>query len=69
METTKDLTQKKDQFGIPNMALANLCKNCGICAYANRKPESTFGKVMTWHREWCPARLSHNKVYGLKGDV
>jgi len=31
---------------------------------ADRKPNSTFGKVMRWHRKWCPAWVAHTKVYG-----
>lgn len=68
MKTTIDVT-KENKHGIGTMAWANLCHNCGICAFANRKPESNFGRFMAWHRKWCPGRLSHNKVYGLKGDV
>ncbi len=69
MKTTNEITQKNARNGIGTRALATLCHNCGICKFANKKPDSSFGKIMTWHRTWCPARLSHNKVYGLKGDV
>ena len=66
MKTTTESTQKKEDFGIGTMALANVCNNCGICAFANKKPKSGFAKLMAWHRNWCPARLAHNKVYGKK---
>ena len=69
MKTSKRSIKEKNEYGIGTRALATFCKNCGICAFANKKPNSNFGRVMAWHREWCPARLSHNKVYGLKGDV
>ena len=69
MKTNESLIQKDEQYGTGTHALASVCHNCGICAYANRKPESYFGKIMAWHRNWCPARIAHNKVYGLKGDV
>ena len=46
--------------------LANVCSNCGICPYANRKPRSAFNWVMRWHRSWCPAWTAHSKVYGMK---
>lgn len=69
METNEILTQEKRQYGIGTRALASVCHNCGICAFANKKPKSNFGRIMAWHRNWCPARLAHNKVYGIKGDV
>ncbi len=66
MKTTKEITEKKAQHGLGTLALSTLCHNCGICKYANRKPDSTFGKTMEWHRTWCPGWASHTKVYGLK---
>lgn len=58
--------KKKDQTGITANFLANVCHNCGICPYANRKPNSAFEKLMRWHRTWCPAWSAHTKVYGVK---
>lgn len=58
--------QAERQFGLATRALAGLCHNCGICPYANRKPDSPFGRLMRWHRNWCPAWAAHTKVYGLK---
>ena len=66
MKTQKEGTTEKVQHGIGTMAWANLCHNCGICAYANKKPDSNFNKAMIWHRTWCPGWLSHIKVYGKK---
>ncbi len=66
MIATEEHTQEKEQFGMSTRAWAGLCHNCGICAYANRKPESGFGRLMAWHRTWCPGWASHTKVYGLK---
>ena len=66
METTEKTTQQEQKFGIATHALAGVCHNCGICKFANKKPESTFGKTMAWHRTWCPAWASHTKKYGIK---
>ena len=66
MEPTKKSTQEVQQFDLGTRALAGVCHNCGICPYANRKPDSAFNKVMRWHRKWCPAWAAHTKVYGVK---
>jgi hypothetical protein len=66
MKTTNQSTREAQPFSLATRAWAGLCHNCGICAYANRKPDSAFNKVMIWHREWCPGWNSHNKVYGVK---
>ncbi len=58
--------QQKKQFGLTTQSLVGICHNCGICAYANKKPESAFGRLMNWHRNWRPAWAAHTKVYGLK---
>jgi hypothetical protein len=57
---------KKDCFGVGTKILAGVCHNCGICPYANRKPNTPFEKLMRWHRNWCPAWAAHTKVYGVK---
>ncbi len=62
-----DLSKNNDQeFGTTTRALAGLCHNCGICAYAARSPNSAFEKTMRWHRTWCPGWKAHTKVYGEK---
>jgi hypothetical protein len=66
MNSHEGSIQAKRQFGVATRALAGLCHNCGICPYANRKPDSPFGRLMRWHRTWCPAWAAHTKVYGLK---
>ncbi len=66
METTKNDLGKKEQFGIITKLWGVLCHNCGICSYANRRPDSQFGKLMRWHRTWCPGWASHTKIYGKK---
>ena len=66
MEIEKDTTQEEAHLGIITKMLAGVCHNCGICAYAEKKPNSTFGKLMRWHRKWCPAWAAHTKVYGEK---
>ena len=58
--------QGEEQFGRTTRALAGICHRCGICAYANRKPDSGFERLMRWHRTWCPAWAAHTRVYGLK---
>jgi len=35
--------------------LGKMCDGCALCNYARKKPESWFGKLMTWHGKWCPA--------------
>jgi hypothetical protein len=65
MEMT-DSVQKKDQSGIATNILASVCHNCGICTYANRKPNSAFEKLMRWRHKWCPAWAAHIKIYGVK---
>jgi len=47
-------------------SLADMCHNCNICTSANKRPNSTYGKIMRWHRQWCPAWAAHTKVYGEK---
>jgi len=66
MKTTKNNTQEKSQFGLGTQLWANLCHNCNICPYASKKPDSTFNKIMRWHRTWCPGWAGHTKVYGVK---
>jgi len=61
-----DSTKKRQDYGVTTRAWAKLCHNCGICRYAAKKPDSTFDRVMRWHRTWCPGWNSHTKVYGLK---
>lgn len=53
-------------LGLTTRALAGFCHHCGICPYAARRPDSTFEKLMRWHRTWCPAWKAHTKVYGEK---
>ena len=66
MKTTEINTEKNEQYGIGTKAWSTLCHNCRICKFANKKPESSFGKIMAWHRTWCPGWASHTKVYGVK---
>lgn len=58
--------EEKKQFGKITQILACICHSCKICTYADRKPDSAFGKTMRWHRKWCPAWAAHIKVYGEK---
>ena len=65
METTTR-TEDDRSHGAASLALAGLCRHCGICPYAARRPHSAFDEVMRWHRTWCPAWKAHSKVYGEK---
>lgn len=66
MIANEDTAQVKDQLGITTRFLAGICHRCEICPYADRKPDSAFGRLMRWHRTWCPAWASHTRVYGRK---
>ena len=66
MSTTGNDSEAKEHFGVVTRALAGLCHKCGICTYANRKPDAAFGRLMRWHRGWCPAWAAHTRVYGPK---
>lgn len=66
MPITKNSEQKKNQFGITTIIFAGICHNCGICPYAAKRPTTAFGRLMRWHRGWCPAWAAHTKVYGVK---
>jgi len=48
------------------LALANFCHGCGVCARAERRPRSLFGRLMHWHRTWCPMWSAHTEIYGPK---
>jgi len=62
----KNNFSEKDRIGIGTRILAGVCHNCGICPYADKRPRSVFGKLMRWHRGWCPAWKAHTTVYGVK---
>jgi len=66
MAIDKDEEQQKEQFGAVTRILAGYCHGCKICPYADRRGESAFGKLMRWHRTWCPAWAAHTRVYGEK---
>ncbi|MFC2083568.1 hypothetical protein ACFLS9_00780 [Bacteroidota bacterium] len=66
MNSLENSKQPNDYFGITDRALAGFCHKCQICPFADRKPDSTFGKIMRWHRTWCPAWVAHTKIYGRK---
>ena len=35
--------------------LGKICDNCPLCNYARINPETSFGKLMSWHGKYCPA--------------
>lgn len=66
MQTIEMNEQVKKQFGITTKILAGVCHKCEICPFADKKPDSVFGRIMHWHRTWCPAWAAHTKIYGRK---
>lgn len=66
MYRAKNRIPEKEPFGITTIIFAGICHNCGICPYADKKPDSAFARLMRWHRRWCPAWAAHMKVYGPK---
>lgn len=66
MRTIESQSPTKDQFRADTRVLAAICHSCGICPWADKKPQSWFGKLMRWHRTWCPAWAAHTKVFGRK---
>ena len=66
MEPTTNDPGKNEQYGVITKLLGGYCHNCRICSFANKKPDSHFGKLMHWHRTWCPAWAAHTKIYGEK---
>jgi hypothetical protein len=63
---TEDDVKAKEEFGAAARAMASHCHKCGICAFADRKPQSLFGRLIRWHHTWCPCWAAHTKVYGQK---
>ena len=59
-------TVNTEKHSVTTRALAGFCHSCKVCVYANRRPESGFGRLMEWPRAWCPAWSAHTKIYGLK---
>ncbi len=66
MNATKRDIPVDESHGTVTRALAGVCHGCGICTRADREPQSTFGRLMRWHRTWCPAWAAHTRVYGRK---
>jgi len=66
MDAQQNSIQSKEKFGLGIKVLAGICHNCGICSFADRRPDSAFGKLMRWHRTWCPGWAAHTRVYGRK---
>ena len=66
MQNNQDTIQRGEDSTATTRALARFCHGCNICPFADQKPQSAFGKVMRWHRTWCPAWAAHSRVYGPK---
>jgi hypothetical protein len=65
MKTNESNPDNTEQFSALTRGLAGVCHHCGICPFAERKPDSAFGRLMRWHRTWCPAWAAHTRVYGV----
>jgi hypothetical protein len=63
METTRSYTEREDAFGPFTRMLAAVCHNCNMCGFADKKPGSTFGRLMSWQRSWCPGWAARSRVY------
>jgi hypothetical protein len=55
-----------NEYGFYTSRLGGMCNSCRICPFADRRPDSSFGRFMRWHRTWCPAYKEHKKIYGEK---
>jgi hypothetical protein len=66
MADTQQHSENSEKFGLTTRALARVCHGCSVCAFADQRPNSTFGRIMRWHRGWCPAWAAHTKVHGEK---
>ena len=42
MTDTNNSGQRKGEFGIITGILGGFCHNCGICPYADKRPNSAF---------------------------
>ncbi len=42
-------------------ALKTHCESCGVCRYAEKKPESFIGRFVGWHKTWCPAWKAYQR--------
>ena len=58
--------EQDNSFNALTRLLAGFCHKCNICPSAEQKPESAFGRLMRWHRQWCPAWAAHTQIYGEK---
>jgi hypothetical protein len=62
-----ELNEKtKTQYGITTKILAEVCHKCEICPFADKSLKSFFGKIMRWHRTWCPTWAAFTKIYARK---
>ena len=66
MEPTNIDAKGKGPKGVAIGILAGICHICKVCPYAAKRPNSSFERLMRWHRNWCPAWAAHTKVYGEK---
>ena len=43
-------------------SLGKICDNCPFCNHARSHPETLFGKVMSWHGNYCPAWKAQQEI-------
>ena len=39
-----------------------VCDNCPLCNHARKHPETSFGKIMSWHGKYCPAWKAQQEI-------
>jgi len=54
----------REDFGFVARKLADWCHDCSLCSYSGKKPDTAFGRLMEWHRGWCPAWAARIRLYG-----
>ena len=64
MSTGSERFSEQESFGFFTRAMADWCHDCRLCSASAMNRDSGFGRLMEWHKGWCPAWASRVKVYG-----
>jgi len=64
MESVNTESSNRENFGFVTRSLANWCHDCRLCSRSRSNPDSGLGKLMEWHRGWCPAWAARVEDYG-----
>jgi len=64
MEAVSAESSNREEFGFLTRAMADRCHDCTLCSRSRTKPDTAFGRLMEWHRGWCPAWAARVRVYG-----